>query len=444
MIIKNLTFMALIVAAMGNFRAHAEPTNWERLNSLDAGATYILTQLTEPPASIGFATSSVSIPEFESEAKVEVRRGGNLEIQVSVDYSTVSWNGAVSGQDYTEVSGTLRFLAGQKSEFIRVPILNDGEPEPLQGVQIILSNPSAGVTMGLTSSIVRIIDNDNQNSVGPLIAAVGGQVYGDWSLLNVRWGQGYPAVNVRFDADASITGQSIWDNHIVRGSNMNDQPEFMKVYTTNLHMNALVADFGRVKMTYDLAFDTELLDLMILDVDEQDHVEVACHKADGTLINPALLAVVMQGDLSRNFNAPGRPPSEPATPPVWDPVTGTLVAGVTWNENRSYTILRSSVPLHSITLTFTGKRTGAHIYSGLWATPRAFELTGVSRTIAGDFRVRWNSLPAVPYRIMHSANLVEWVEAWAAEGAASPVIATEIIVPIQATPALRFFRIQRF
>ena len=231
--------------------------------------------LAQDLAVVGFATSSLSVPEFEPEARVEVRRTGNLSNIVSVQYSSAPWNGGVSGQDYTDVSGTLTFPAGKAFDFIRVPILNDGEPEPIEGFQITLSNPSVGARLGLSLSTVRIIDNDNQTPAGPLVVTVGGSVYGDWSRQDLRWGQGYPAVNVRFDSDESVGGgqrQSMWDNEFARGSTMNDQPGFITNYTSNLRVNALVANTGQVTLTYDLAFATRLVDLLILDVDDEDHV----------------------------------------------------------------------------------------------------------------------------------------------------------------------------
>lgn len=278
---------------------------------------------------------------------------------------------------------------------------------------------------------------------GPLIVTVGGQIYQDWSVLNVRWGTGYPSVDVLFDRDEAIGGQLIWDNEIVRGSNLNDQPEFIGNYTSNLRVNALVADFGEVRITYDLEFPTQLLDLMVLDVDDEDHVRVECRAFDGTLIEPRQLQRIMEGDLSRFSNAPGRPASEVATPPVWNPVAGTLTAAVTWNENRSFTVLRPTVPVGSITLRFAGKRTGAHVYAGLWATPRALELTEIRRT-ATETYLRWTSLPGVAYRVMRSSNLVDWAEAWGGNGAAPPELTTEAVITSPETASANFFRIQRW
>lgn len=409
--------------------------------------------LAQDLAFVGFTTTSLSIPEFEPEARVEVRRTGNLDTTVSVDYSATPWSGAISGQDYTDVSGTLTFPAGKASDFIRVPILNDGEPEPIQGVQITLSNPSVGAGIGLSSTTVRIIDNDNQTVVGSFIVTVGGSVLGDWSRQDLRWGQGYPKVDVRFDSDELVGGgqrQSMWDNEFARGSTMNDQPGFITNYTGNLRVNGLVANTGQVTLTYDLAFATQLVDLMILDVDDEDHVRIECRGLDGHPLDPGLLQLLMQGDLSRFANASPRPASEAASPPVWDPVAGTLTASVTWNENRSYTILRPSVPLTSVTLTFTGKRAappgdwGSHIYAALWATPRPFQFTETRRNVAGESELRWTSLPGVPYRILRSSNLVDWVQAWAGEGAALPELTTQAVVPSSEPASAQFFKIQRW
>ncbi|HUS34626.1 MAG TPA: PQQ-binding-like beta-propeller repeat protein [Verrucomicrobiae bacterium] len=414
-------------------------------------ATIVYQEVSDPPAVVGFTVSGVSIPEFELEAKLEVKRTGNLNSTVTVQYSATPTGGSIPDEDYVDVSGVLTFAAGQVSQFIHVPIVNDGEPELTQGVRITLSNPSAGAQLGIVSCLVQIIDNDNQTPVGPLLATVNGSVLGDWSRQNIRWGQGFPAVSVNFDTDETVTGvqrQSIWDNEFVRGSSVNDQPDFTKAYTTNLRVNGLVANTGTVKLTYNLAFATQLIDLMVLDVDDQDVVRIECRGIDGTTLSPDVFQIFAQGDLSKLINAIGRPPLEPATPPIWNPAAGTLTAAVLWNENRSYTILRPSVPLTSITLTFTGKRPapvgdwGSHIYAALWATPRPMTLAQTRSPSTGDFHLQWPSLPGVTYRILRSSDLWSWIEAAKIEGAAVPQIFTEAILP--GDQSALFFRIQRW
>jgi hypothetical protein len=416
-----------------------------------AYATIVYQEVADSPAIVGFTISNVSIPEFESEAKLEVKRTGNLNSVVSVYYSAAPSNGAIVREDYSDVSGVLTFAAGQQSEFIRVPILNDGDPEPTQGVRITLSNPSVGAQLATVSCLVQIIDNDNQTPVGPVFVTVNGSVLGDWSRQDIRWGQGFPVVSVHFDTDEAITGaqrQSIWDNEFARGSPANDQPEFTKVYPTNLRINALVANTGTIKLTYDLMFATQLVDLMVLDVDDEDVVRIECRGVGGAALSPDVLQVFMQGDLSRYINAPDRPPLELATPPIWNPATGMLTAGVPWNENRSFTIFRPSVPLSSITLTFTGKRPapvdnwGSHIYAALWATPRPFTLTQTPPGFTGEFHLRWPSLPGVTYRILRSSDLLNWIEAAKVEGASAPELSTEAV--LQRDQSALFFKIQRW
>lgn len=401
-------------------------------------------------STLGFGISGMSIPEFELEAGLEVKRTGNLNSMVTVKYSATPTGGSIPGEDYVDVSGVLTFAAGQVSQFIHVLIVNDGDPEPTQGVRITLSDPSVGAQLATASCLVQIIDNDSQPFAGPLLATVNGSVVGDWSRQNIRWGQGFPAVTVNFDTDETVTGvqrQSIWDNEFVRGSTANDQPDFTRAYTTNLRVNGLVANTGRVKLTYDFAFATQLVDLLVLDVDDEDVVHIECRGIDGAALSADVLQISIQGDLSKTLNPPPRP-LEPATPPIWNPATGTLIAAVPWNENRSFTVFRPSVPLTSITLTFIGKRPapagdwGSHIYAALWATPRPLTLAQTRLASTGDFHLQWPSLPGVTYRILRSSDLWSWIEAAKIEGAAVPQIFTEAILP--GDQSALFFRIQRW
>jgi hypothetical protein len=65
----------------------------------------------------------------------------------TVDYTTNSGT-ATAGSDYTTTSGTLNFAAGDLSENISVPILDDAVIEPSEQFTLTLSNPSGDATLG--------------------------------------------------------------------------------------------------------------------------------------------------------------------------------------------------------------------------------------------------------------------------------------------------------
>ena len=104
-----------------------------------------------------FRVASVSVDEGAGQATITVRRNGGTVGAVSVVYATSA------GQDYTAVTGTLTFAAGQNLATFTVPILDDSLVEGNETFNITLSNPTDGLLLGTpTTAVVTIVDNDSQ------------------------------------------------------------------------------------------------------------------------------------------------------------------------------------------------------------------------------------------------------------------------------------------
>jgi len=114
-----------------------------------------------PTAAIGFAPTSYSVNESQASVTLTVTRLGATSTSVTVNYATSSGT-ATGGSDFTTTSGTLTFGIGITSQTIVVPILNDGVNEGVidETFAVILSNPSAGNTLGATTATVNIVDDD--------------------------------------------------------------------------------------------------------------------------------------------------------------------------------------------------------------------------------------------------------------------------------------------
>ena len=82
---------------------------------------------------------------------------------ITVNYA--SSNGtAISGTDYTAVSNTLTFTAGQTSKTFTITTIQDTTYEGNETITITLSTPS-GATISDGTAIATINDNDNEPTI---------------------------------------------------------------------------------------------------------------------------------------------------------------------------------------------------------------------------------------------------------------------------------------
>ncbi len=112
-----------------------------------------------------FAFAGYLVNEAGVSAVISVIRTNGSSGTVSVSYRTRNGT-ALSGADYTAVSGTLNFATGQTNASFTVPIFNGPEVEFDETVILVLTNATAGATLpgGLPNSTVTttltIIDDD--------------------------------------------------------------------------------------------------------------------------------------------------------------------------------------------------------------------------------------------------------------------------------------------
>lgn len=98
------------------------------------------------------SSATYTVAENGGSITITVNRTGGTD-PASVQYAT-SNGSATAGADYTATSGTLTFAAGQTSATFNVPILDDTLVEGNETFNVALSTPSAGATLGATSSAV--------------------------------------------------------------------------------------------------------------------------------------------------------------------------------------------------------------------------------------------------------------------------------------------------
>ena len=135
----------LIASARGNANTGSYNLTWQFLNRPCATTT------------LQFSSATYSVSETGGSATITVTRSGGSSGAVGVNYATS--NGTASaGSDYTATSGTLSWANGDTAnKTFSVPILTDSLTEGNETVNLTLSNPTGGATLGSPSTAVLTI-----------------------------------------------------------------------------------------------------------------------------------------------------------------------------------------------------------------------------------------------------------------------------------------------
>ena len=106
-----------------------------------------------------FSTANYSAKENGTAATITVIRTNGTDVAADVSYSTSNGT-ANAGGDYTAASGRLNFAIGETQKTFTVPIIDDSLVEGDETVNLSLSLPSNGASLGTTSAaILTILDN---------------------------------------------------------------------------------------------------------------------------------------------------------------------------------------------------------------------------------------------------------------------------------------------
>ena len=108
---------------------------------------------TEPGGTVEFKSATYAVAENEGSVRVYATRTGASSGPASVVYATADET-AIAGQDYTAVSGTLNWAAGDTVEkFFDVPIIDDSSSDGDQTFTLRLSG-ATGATLGSPNATV--------------------------------------------------------------------------------------------------------------------------------------------------------------------------------------------------------------------------------------------------------------------------------------------------
>ena len=113
------------------------------------------------PGSLQLSAATYSIAENGGSATITVTRTGGSFGAVSIAYTTADGSASTLDNDYAAASGTLNFADGEVSKTFNVSVNNDATVEPNETVNLVLSSPTGGATLGTQSTAVLTITNDD-------------------------------------------------------------------------------------------------------------------------------------------------------------------------------------------------------------------------------------------------------------------------------------------
>jgi hypothetical protein len=121
------------------------------------------------PGVLQFSSTAYDINESAGSASIVVTRSSGSDGAVSVDYSTGNdtavGGAATDGADYSFTNGTLNFAAGITTSRFSVPIVDDTDVEAIETLNLALTNPDGGATLGASNTaVLAIADNDLSTS----------------------------------------------------------------------------------------------------------------------------------------------------------------------------------------------------------------------------------------------------------------------------------------
>jgi glucose/arabinose dehydrogenase len=145
-ILGSQAFAGFGAGTGGRYNAH-QIDNWQFTSSGTAPV-------------IEFSQAGATVDENAGTVNVTVSRTAGLaQSAASINYTTKNGT-AIAGVDYTAVSGTLNFAAGETTKTIAVPIRDNTAIELNRDFTLTLSNPVGGNLGTKSSTLVTIGDND--------------------------------------------------------------------------------------------------------------------------------------------------------------------------------------------------------------------------------------------------------------------------------------------
>ncbi len=138
--------------------ALSNPTGGATLGTQDTAALTIVDN--DNPGTLSLSNASYSVNEDGTQAAVTVARSNGSIGEVSV--TLIPSNGtATAPNDYDHTPITVNFADGETEKTVNIPIIDDTQTEGDESINLALSNPTGGATLGTQdTAVLTVVDNE--------------------------------------------------------------------------------------------------------------------------------------------------------------------------------------------------------------------------------------------------------------------------------------------
>jgi len=159
----GVTQQTISVGILADTQQEGTETFEVNLSNPTGGATVADSQaivtITDDDGDPALSVADVSVSETDGSASATVSLSYASSLPISVDYATADAS-ATAGSDYSAVSGSLSFAAGETSKTVTIAILTDSEYEGNESFTLTLSSPD-NASLGDASGVITILEDDN-------------------------------------------------------------------------------------------------------------------------------------------------------------------------------------------------------------------------------------------------------------------------------------------
>jgi uncharacterized delta-60 repeat protein len=222
---------------------------------VNVGAPMTITEVNYNAGVLGFSSPQFTVVENANPpyATITITRTNGTQNVVQVSYATTNGT-AISGVDFTNVSGTLTFNNGDVSKSFNVPIIAGTTLQPDRTLGLELFNPSGGATLGLSNAVLTIVNNNfsgghvsfastnfstNETSGTALVSLsrLGGSVGTMSVTLFTAGGSGVPGVDY-----SPYSNTITWNNKLAFATNIAIPVFHDPQVTSNRTVNLMLAN----------------------------------------------------------------------------------------------------------------------------------------------------------------------------------------------------------